>query len=123
MLFLYQKKNMIKLSIPIMRKPGLTLEAFSKHWKEIHGPLFSSQPEVKKYVRRYIQVHSIGKSLDNFPTAPYDGVAEIWFDDLAGITAVFGSENYQKFIAPDEAESIDRGNIKWIYATENIVIP
>src|SRR5579871_2078021 len=113
---------MIKLSILISRRPDLTLAEFSKHWKEIHGPLFSSQPEVKKYVRRYIQVHSTGESVGTFPTAPYDGVAEIWFENLADITTVFNSENYKKYIAPDEAAFIDRENILWIYATENIVI-
>jgi uncharacterized protein (TIGR02118 family) len=114
---------MIKLCILVPRKKGLTLEEFSNHWKNIHGPLFASQPDVKKHVVRYIQAHSTGESLDQFPTAPYDGIAQIWFNSLEDITAVFGTENYLKNIAPDEAEFIDRENIQWIYTTEHVVIP
>jgi hypothetical protein len=58
-----------------------------------------------------------------FPTAPYDGVVECWFDRMEDIPAVFGSENYQKIIAPNEAEFIDRGKIVCMYATEIIFIP
>jgi uncharacterized protein (TIGR02118 family) len=114
---------MIKVSFPILRKPGLTLAEFSQYWKETHGPLFKSQPEVQKYVRRYIQLHSTGESLGQFPAAPYDGVVELWFDKMEDIAAVFGSENYKNIIAPNEAEFIDRGNILTMYGTEYIFIP
>ena len=114
---------MIKLAILVPKRKDISLEEFSRHWKDIHGPLFSSQPEVKQYVKRYIQVHSTGKSLNQFPVAPFQGVAEIWFEKMEDIEKVFGTENYLKTIAPDEAKFIDRDNILWIYATENIVIP
>lgn len=113
---------MLKLSIMIQRRPGLTLEQFRAHWKDIHGPLFSSQPAVKQYVKKYVQVHSTGESLDQFPVAPFDGIAEIWFDQMEDINQVFGTENYFNIIAPDEAEFIDRDSILWVYGTENIVI-
>ena len=113
---------MIKLYILVPRRADLTLEEFKAHWKDIHGPLFSSQPEVKQYVKRYIQVHSTGQSLNQFPVASFDGVAEIWFDKMEDIEKVFGTENYFNTIAPDEALFIDREKILWIYATENVVI-
>ncbi len=114
---------MIKLCILVPRRKDLTREEFSDFWKNVHGPLFASQPDVKKHVRRYIQAHSTGQSLAQFPTAPYDGIAEIWFDSLEDITAVFGTQNYLDNIAPNEAEFIDRENIQWIYATEHVVMP
>ncbi|MBD1385932.1 EthD domain-containing protein [Mucilaginibacter rigui] len=113
---------MLKLSIMVPRRADLTLEEFRAHWKDIHGPLFSSQPEVIQYVRKYIQVHSTGQSLDQFPVAPFDGVAEIWFDKMEDINKVFGTENYLKTIAPDEAKFIDRDKILWIYGDENVVM-
>lgn len=112
---------MIKLSVLCPRKKDLTLEEFKDHWKNVHGPLFSSQPEVKKY----IQVHSTGEHIDNaeFPPVSYfDGIAEIWFETMEDIPKVFSSDNFKKNIAPDEAKFIDRENIQWIYATENVVI-
>lgn len=113
---------MIKLSILVKRRSDLSLDQFSAHWKDIHGPLFSSQPEVKRYVKKYVQVHSTGQQLKQFPVAPYDGVAEIWFDEMEDIDKVFGTENYLKTIAPDEALFIDRDRILWIYGRENKVI-
>jgi uncharacterized protein (TIGR02118 family) len=113
---------MIKLSILVPRRSDLTLEQFSAHWKNIHGPLFSSQPEVKRFVKKYVQVHSTGEYLNQFPVASFDGIAEIWFDKMEDINQVFRTENYLKTIAPDEALFIDREKILWIYGRENIVI-
>jgi uncharacterized protein (TIGR02118 family) len=114
---------MIKLCILVPRRKDLTLQEFSDHWKNIHGPLFASQPDAKKYVRRYIQAHSTGESLNQFPTAPYDGIAQLWFDKMEDIPMIFETENYFKVIAPDEEKFIDRQNIQWIYTTEHVVIP
>lgn len=116
---------MIKLCVLCPRKPDLTLEQFEDHWRNVHGPLFSSQPEVKQYVKKYIQVHSTGEQLEEGqfpPVSAYDGVAEIWFDSMEDIPKVFESDNFKNTIAQDEAKFIDRDNIRWIYATENIVI-
>lgn len=41
---------------------------------------------------------------------------------MEDIPKVFSSEDFKKNIAPDEEKFIDRDNVKWIYATENIVI-
>jgi uncharacterized protein (TIGR02118 family) len=115
---------MIKLCVLCPRKPDLTLEQFEDHWKNVHGPLFSSQPEVRQYVKKYIQVHSTGKQLGNEfpPVSHYDGIAEIWFENMKDIPKVFSSENFKTTIAQDEEKFIDRDNIKWIYATENVVM-
>ena len=115
---------MIKLCVLCPRRPDLTLEQFEDHWKNVHGPLFSSQPEVRQYVKKYIQVHSTGQQLSgDFPSAShYDRIAEIWFESMEDIPKVFSSENFNTIIADDEAKFIDRNNIKWIYATENVVI-
>jgi uncharacterized protein (TIGR02118 family) len=92
---------MIKLSVLCPKKPSLTLEEFKDHWKNVHGPLFSSQPEVKQYVRKYIQVHSTGEHLrdDQFPpVSRFDGIAEIWFDSMEDIPKVFSSEDFKNNI-------------------------
>jgi len=116
---------MIKLSVLCPRRPDLTLEQFKDHWRNVHGPLFSSQPEVQQYVKKYIQVHSTGESSDGYdfpPVSSFDGIAEIWFERMEDIPKVFDSENFKNNIVPDEEKFIDRDNVKWIYATENIVI-
>lgn len=116
---------MIKLCVLCPRKPDLTLEQFKDHWQQVHGPLFSSQPEVKQYVKKYVQVASVGEQVggDFPPVSIYDGIAEIWFDRMEDIPKVFESDNFKTIIAQDEAKFIDRENIRWIYATEHPVMP
>src|ERR1043166_5834860 len=35
----------------VTHKPGMPIEAFQKHWREVHGPLGASIPVVKRYVQ------------------------------------------------------------------------
>ena len=35
----------------------MTHEQYVAHWRDVHAPLFASQPDVKRYVRRYVQDH------------------------------------------------------------------
>ena len=67
---------MIKLIATIHRKPGLSDEAFLRHWREIHVPLVARLPNLKGYV--------INPFLDTMDEVrPYDGIAELWFEDRA----------------------------------------
>ena len=75
---------MIKLSILMVRRSDLTYEQFIQHWREVHGPLFAAQSESKQYVRLYIQNHRTGDALSGTTASNFDGIAEIWFDDVSG---------------------------------------
>lgn len=112
---------MIKLVVFAPRKKGITKEEFHQHWKAPHGLLFASQPEVKKYVKKYQQLHSTGEQLGgDFPTvSEYDGIAIMWFDSMDDIKRVFGSNNIRTIIAKDEEKFIDRENARWMYTVEH----
>ena len=106
---------MLKVSILVTRRADLTMEAFRAYWKEKHGPLFSSQPEVKLHVRKYAQEHTGPKAPDRFAVAPFDGIAEIWFDDMAGFLGVFASKTYEEIIKPDEMKFVDRSKALFMF--------
>ena len=78
---------MITLIIFDRRKKGTTHEDYIRHHEQHHAQLFTSQPEVKQYVRRYVQKHPTQDvppgGADHF--ADVDGVTEISFDDVAGL--------------------------------------
>ena len=112
---------MLKLNVFLTKKSGITLEQFSKYWKEIHGPLLMSQPEIVASTRKYIQLYSTGIGLSEVPEAPYDGIAEVWVDDLNGAAAIFTSDSYNNIIAPDEANFLDREKTFIMYGTETVV--
>jgi len=83
---------MIKLTFCLVRKPGLTREAFQRYWRETHGPLVASVAEALQ-IRRYVQLHSLppeaSTALRASRSGPegYDGVAELWFDSLEALAA------------------------------------
>ena len=117
-----RKEIMLKLSILMVRRSDLTYEQFIEHWREIHGPLFASQPESKQYVRRYLQDHVTGNSLPGTTASKFDGVAEIWFDDIAGAKAFFGSDGYRQNVIPDEQAFMDRKRCELLYTHEHSVM-
>src|SRR5207244_2545874 len=63
----------------VTHKPGMSIEAFQKHWREIHGPLGASIPVVK----RYVQSHTRLSIYKNGKTPAYDGGELTWFHDTA----------------------------------------
>ena len=72
---------MTKLMVFLTKRADLSREEFRRYWREVHGPLGAKMPGV----RRYVQNHGIADG------APFDGVAEMWFDDMAALQAAFAS--------------------------------
>jgi uncharacterized protein (TIGR02118 family) len=83
----------LKLTYCLRRRPDLTVEEFQRYWREVHAPLVAERAEVLG-IRRYVQVHTVHPELndrfrarnDDSPE-PFDGVAELWFDDLAALAS------------------------------------
>ena len=97
---------MIKLVGYMRRRADLTHEEFVDYHKTKHAPLFMSLPEVQQHVRRYVQSHSIPVGIPGLAESAYDGVVEIWFDDIDGLMGVFASDAYLATIRPDEQRFI-----------------
>jgi uncharacterized protein (TIGR02118 family) len=112
---------MIKFIALMRRNPTLTHEQFVTYHKKNHAPLFMSLPEVQQHVRRYIQSHTVPGDLEGVPVSPFDGITEIWFDDLDSFRDVFASTSYMSTIRPDEAKFIDLKNSEVMLCTENPV--
>ena len=113
---------MVKFTILLKRKPGLTHEAFVDHHRNRHAALFMSLPVVKAHVRRYVQEHALPVELPGLPPAKYDGVTELWFDDVAGIGAVFSDDDYMKTIRHDEESFLDLHGCDFIVSEANVVL-
>ena len=112
---------MIKFTILLRRNPAITHAAFVEHHKTVHAALFMSVPAVQAHVRRYVQQHAIEVELPGLPPARYDGITELWFDDVAGIGAVFGDGEYLARIRPDEAKFLNLQGCDFLVTEENPV--
>ena len=68
---------MVKLIYCISKKPEMSVEQFQTYWRETHAPIAAAIPGL----RRYVQCHVVPE-LYARQAPPYDGAAELWFDDL-----------------------------------------
>ena len=113
---------MIKFTILLKRKASLSQEEFVHHHRGVHADLFLSVPAVRETVRRYVQQHAMVVDLPGMPPAKYDGVTELWFDDLAALGRCFSDAEYLDRIRPDEASFLDLHGCDFIVSTETTVL-
>lgn len=113
---------MLKFTILLRRKPSLTHDEFVAYHREQHAPLFCALPAVRQHVRRYVQCHTVPAAVPGLPPVLFDGITELWFDDLAGLEAVFTSDSYMQTIRPDEAQFLDLHACQFVLSIETVVI-
>lgn len=79
---------MLKLTFCLRRKAGISRADFLAYWKDDHGPRVIGHLEAMG-CRRYIQSRTLTGGLADAVAnsrggpEPFDGVAELWFDDAA----------------------------------------
>ncbi len=109
---------MIKVIGLIKRKPGISRQEFLRHWKEDHGPLVMSIPQLARHIRKYVQVHRVSvPALDaqerygqTALPAEYDGAVEMWFDspeEMQNAFAVLADPVICRRLREDEDSFID----------------
>ena len=121
---------MIKLVFALRRRPELSLEEFQTYWRDTHAALVAERAEVLK-IRRYVQVHTADldglhaafQQRNGGAPAPFDGVAELWFDSLdeLGGDDPAGRQAQAELLA-DEANFIDLANSPMWMSHENEVL-
>lgn len=75
---------MFKMIILLKKRPGLTEDGFVKYWLETHTPLAQKMPGLKRYV-----VNLVKRPPNREPD--YDGLVELWFDDIDSMKRGFNS--------------------------------
>ncbi|MFD2936349.1 EthD domain-containing protein [Spirosoma flavum] len=109
---------MVKFTILLRKRENLSHDEFVTYHKTKHAPLFNFLPEVQKYVRKYVQCHSLSVTLPGMPPPAYDGITELWFDDITDIGKVFTAERYMALIRPDEGKFLDLSGCGFLVSTE-----
>ncbi len=113
---------MLKLDILITRRHDMNHAEFEAYWRDRHVALFVSQPIVKKTVRRYLQSRTVPAVPQGMPAAPFDGIAQLWFDDAAGFLEYLHSSNYKEVIQLDEQKFVDPARTQYLFSEETTVI-
>ena len=114
---------MIKISELLVRKSGMSRDEFQNYWRRVHGPLVMSIPEIRQYVTKYVQSHTLP---DWFPFLAgdeplYDGVAEIWCEGIEDAQRMFAEPKFRALVSPDETKFLEPGGAVILAATQYLV--
>jgi len=121
---------MVKLVFCLRRRAELSRAEFQRYWRETHSPLVRRHGEVLR-IRRYVQVHTLDDPINDALRAgrtsaePFDGVAELWWDSVADLTAATASEEGRAaslLLFEDERRFIDHARSSLFVAEEHPVI-
>ncbi len=121
---------MFKIVFCLRRRPDLTPEQFDSYWRDTHAPLVRRHAAALG-IRRYVQstrfesdLAAVAAKVRNAP-APFDGVAELWFDSREAMQAGFSAEAGRaagRELLEDEARFIDLENSPIWFATEREIV-
>lgn len=107
---------MVKLVYCFARAPHLTVEQFSEYWEKVHGPIGARIPGL----RRLVQSVAVPCG-PNARAADFDGMAELWFDDLDALAAARASHEWQASTA-DEVNFIDPQRTAFMITEERTIL-
>jgi len=88
-----------KFTAGLKRRADMSREAFAQWWLERHVPYVKKFPEVRKYRVSLVE---------SGPETVVDGLAEVWFDDLATLRRVTTSAVVKEAQRHSTAHSSDR---------------
>jgi uncharacterized protein (TIGR02118 family) len=110
------QENAVKNIEFVNRRPGMELAAFQRYWREIHGPIASRIPVIRRYEQNHLA--SIAYVEDAAP--PYDGLAITWFDSTAEMRRGAATSEYAATRA-DEANFLSPGHLPIIITREHLL--
>ena len=122
---------MIKLTFAVRRRSDVEPAEFHRYWIDQHGPLVRSLQSVLG-IRRYVQTHRLETPMNDLLRAsrralePFEGVAELWWDDLDALVAATSSTEGSaagRTLLEDEARFIDLEHSALWLGQETEIIP
>ena len=95
----------------------MSWEEFSRYWRDIHAPLVRDRAEVLG-IRRYVQVRTVQdpdtqrrfQARNGGSPEPYDGIAELWYDELPAGPRSEAARIAARELLEDERNFIDLPN-------------
>ena len=121
---------MIKIVFCLRRRPNLSFEDFDRYWRDRHGPLVAGFSKVLR-IRRYVQSSRLTNDLADMAAsirdapAPYDGVAELWFESWDDLRAGFETDAGRaagRALLEDERNFIDLANSPIFFTEERELV-
>jgi hypothetical protein len=108
---------MVKVFALIPQRPDIPREEFHEHWLSPHGELACGIDTLQGYV----QCHRIRPGIVGLEEADYEGIAEVWFVDVATAAAMGENPVYAEQVNPDEPNFIDVDRLAFVFTDENVL--
>ena len=108
---------MVKLIYCISKKPEMSVEQFQTYWRGTHAPIAARIPGL----RRYVQCHVVPELYDRPNAPPFDGAAELWFDDLDAMRGAMRSPEVAAALE-DEKNFIDHSRVASFVTIEKPIV-
>ncbi len=104
----------------LQRRPDLSQADFLRHWREVHVPLVSRLPGLRRYDQNFV-IDSEQRGID-YARGPvtFDAISEAWFDDEAAMESSLTSDAANAVVA-DEPNFVD--DMRVVTVAQNVVIP
>ena len=111
---------MIKLIVAVKRNPSMSPAEFHAYWRTTHSGKVRALDATRKYVRRYVQAHTLESEYAAGEPA-FDGTAELWFDSVADKDAFYSDPQYLAIVRPDEMVFANLSTSKFFVTEEEDV--
>lgn len=108
---------MVKVFALLPRRSDVSHEYFHEHWAGIHADLAKRI----KTMRSYVQSHRTAAEVVALASAPYEGIAEVRFDDAATAAGMGEDPNYLEGCHVDEPLFIDTARLGFLTTTEHVL--
>jgi hypothetical protein len=114
---------MIRLTALLRRNPALTADEFHARWRDVHAKTIVSVPAVRNRIVRYEQHPRVPDAAGHWTGSEgFDGMAVQWYRSLDDFEAMVRDPEYQRVVAPDEAELLDLANCVFLLTDEPRVV-
>lgn len=111
---------MIKVLSFTARRPEFSPAEFARYWHEVHVPMWAAINGIRGYVVSRIISENVRGDVASIEMAPFDGVVEIWYDDMESMAQSAVSPEGQAW-RQDSALFI--GNMRTFLTSELPIVP
>jgi EthD domain len=108
---------MVKVLALLPQREDIPREEFHSHWLAPHGEMACGIDTLQAYV----QCHRIRPGISGIAESDYEGIAEVWFEDVETAAAMGEHPVYLEKVHPDEPNFIATERLAFIFADEHVL--